>query len=350
MKKVFLYIALTFAATQMYGQKKIVRYFPAAAVPTGGSKNVQELVKGYISPITEDFGSLVNNGWYNTAATHKKFGFDLTVTVNSLSTKSTDERFIIPALSGVTFDGTTGNNDKAPTAYGPQNEFPKFHYTAGPNSVPSLSFQGPDGAGINKDVPIGSIAVPTLQAGIGLFANTDLRIRYTPKVTISDNELENWGIGVHHDIKQHIPGMKELPFSLAVFVAYSQLKATADLSGVYNASGSKQEGVGETQAYTIQAMISKKLAVFTFYGALGFNGSKTEYAINGTYVVDKTETGTSLAAPVTLVNPFNLTTKLSGVRATGGMRINLGPVIMNGDYSFVNSKGMFTAGFGFTVR
>ena len=347
MKKIIVFLGLLISV-QLVAQKNIVKFFPAAATSTGGTSNVQELVKGYISPITQDFGSLINNGWYNTAATHKKFGFDLTVTVNSLSAKSEDKRFIIPTLSGATFDGTTALKDKAPTAYGSEKEFPNFHFTAGPNN--GKAFQGPDG-GINKDIPIGSVLVPTLQAGIGLFANTDLRIRYTPKVTIGDNELENWGVGIHHDIKQHIPGLKELPFSLSVFVAYSQLKATANLSGVYSGSAT-QEGVGETKAYTAQVMISKKLAIVTFYGAVGYNGSKTEYAINGTYLVDHaTFSGATVPlTPVTLTNPFNLTTKLSGVRATGGMRLNFGPVIMNGDYSFVNSKGMFTAGFGFTVR
>jgi hypothetical protein len=351
MKKIILYVVLSFTATQMYGQKDIVKFFPAAAVTTGGDKNVQELVKGYINPITEDLGALINNGWYNTAATHKKFGFDLTVTLNTLSAKSDEKRFITPSLSGVQFDGTTALNDKAPTAYGPEKEFPNFHYTSGPNS--GRAFQGPDG-GINDDVPIGSIIVPTIQAGIGLFANTDLRIRYTPKVTVGDNEMENWGVGVHHDIKQHIPGLKELPFSLAVFVAYSQSKATADLSGTYAAAGTTQEGIGETSAYTVQVMVSKKIAIVTFYGALGYNGAKTEYAIKGSYLIDhaiNNGTTVALAAPyTTIVNPFNLTTKLNGVRATGGIRFNFGPVILNGDYSFVNSKGMFSAGFGFTVR
>lgn len=347
MKKLLVFFVLL-ASTQLIAQKNIVKFFPAAAVPTGGQANVQQLVEGYISPITKDFGSLVNNGWYNTAATHKKFGFDLTVTVNSLSAKSEDKTFFIPTLSGVQFDGTTGLSDKAPTAYGKESDFPKFHYTSGLNI--GRAFQGPDGGDINKDLPVGSIAVPTLQAGVGLWANTDLRIRYTPKVTLGDNELENWGVGVHHDIKQHIPGMKELPFSLAVFVAYSQLKATTNLSGFYDAAGTTQEGVGKTSAYTAQVMISKKLAIVTFYGAVGYNGAKTKYSIDGTYVVNKTGDGTALTSPVTLTNPFNLTTKVNGVRATAGIRFNFGPVILNGDYSLVNSKGMFTGGFGFTVR
>jgi len=347
MKRIFclLGLSIVFSAT---AQKNLVRYFPAAATGTTPNyNNVQQLVEGYISPITQDFGSLVNNGWYNTAATHKRFGFDFTVTVNTISAKSDAKYFIVPAMNGVVFNGTTGKNDKAPTAYGPEKEYPNFQFTSGPNN--NIQFRGPDGGAISKDVPIGSIAVPTLQAGVGLFANTDLRIRYTPTIKINDSKLGNWGLGIHHDIKQHIPGLKELPFSLSLFIAYSQMKATTDLSGVY-AGSAKQEGAGETKAYTVQVLVSKKVSIITIYGAVGYNASKTKYTIKGTYNVNETSDGVPLLTPVTLTDPFSLQTDLSGIRATGGLRINMGPVILNGDYSFVNSKGLFTAGLGFTVR
>jgi hypothetical protein len=348
MKKILVFLGLLVCA-QLAAQKSIVNYFPVAAT-TGGTANLQELAKGYLSPLSKDFGSLINNGWYNTAATHKRFGFDLTVAYSMVSAKSNEKYFTVPNLTGVQFDGTSALKDNAPTAYGSHKELPNFHYTSGLNN--GRSFQGPGGN--NNDLSIGALSIPTIQAGIGLFANTDLRIRYTPEIKINDNKLSNWGVGIHHDIKQHIPGLKSLPFSLSVFVAYSQLKAIADLSGVYAASGTKQEGVGDTKAYTAQVLISKKLAIVTLYGGLGYNGSKTDYSIKGTYIVDHAVyNGNNVAllgAPYTLTNPFGSQTKLSGVRATAGLRLNLGPVILNGDYSYVNSKGLITAGFGFTVR
>ena len=337
----FLFLVSTLAMSQ----KDIAKFFPAAAAP-GSVNNVQQLVSGYISPIAEDFGSLMNNGWYNTAATHKKFGFDFSVAMNSITAKSDTKYFTIPPLQGVNYNGTGNKTDKAPTAYGPKGEFPSFSFNGGVNN--GIPFLGPDGGNISEEVPIGSVAVPTVQAGIGLFGNTDLRIRYTPSIKIGSTDLTNWGIGVHHDIKQHIPGIKELPFSLSLLVAYSQLTATTDLSGVYTGSG--QEGLGETKGYTAQVLISKSLAVITFYGGIGFNSATTTYSVKGTYLVDKTGEGIPLLSSVNLTDPYKQEFKSSGFRATGGMRLKLGPIIMNGDYTLVDTKGVFTAGFGFTVR
>jgi hypothetical protein len=324
MKKL-LFVLLVLIYNVAIGQSGIAKFFPAAA-PNGNGNNVQQLVSGYVSPIAEDFGSLMNNGWYNTAATHKKFGFDFSVTMNGT----------VPAST----------SDKAPTAYGPKGVVPSFAFNSGPNN--GIPFFGPDGGNISKDVPIGSLAVPTMQIGVGLFGNTDVRIRYTPNIKISGTELSNWGVGIHHDIKQHIPGLKELPFSLSLLLAYSQLTASTDLSGLY--TGSNQEGVGETKGYTGQILISKSLAVVTFYGGIGFNSATTTYSIKGTYTVDKTAEGIPLISSVNLTNPYKQDFKSNGFRATGGMRLKLGPIIMNGDYTLVNAKGLFTAGFGFTVR
>ena len=340
-----LTVLLFLVSTLAMSQKDIAKFFPAAAAP-GSVNNVQQLVSGYISPIAEDFGSLMNNGWYNTAATHKKFGFDFSVAMNSITAKSDTKYFTIPPLQGVNYNGTGNKTDKAPTAYGPKGEFPSFSFNTGVNN--GIPFLGPDGGNISEEVPIGSVAVPTVQAGIGLFGNTDLRIRYTPSIKIGSTDLTNWGIGVHHDIKQHIPGIKELPFSLSLLVAYSQLTATTDLSGVYTGSG--QEGLGETKGYTAQVLISKSLAVITFYGGIGFNSATTTYSVKGTYLVDKTGEGIPLLSSVNLTDPYKQEFKSSGFRATGGMRLKLGPIIMNGDYTLVDTKGVFTAGFGFTVR
>ncbi len=346
MKKL-LFVLLVLTYNVAIGQSGIAKFFPAAA-PNGNGNNVQQLVSGYVSPIAEDFGSLMNNGWYNTAATHKKFGFDFSVTMNAIAAKSDTKFFTVPSLTGVTYNGTVPatSSDKAPTAYGPKGTFPSFAFNSGPNN--GIPFLGPDGGNVTEDVPIGSLAVPTMQIGLGLFGNTDVRIRYTPNIKIGGTELSNWGVGLHHDIKQHIPGLKELPFSLSLLLAYSQLTASTDLSGLY--TGSNQEGVGETKGYTGQILISKSLAVITFYGGIGFNSSTTTYSIKGTYLVDKTADGIPLFSSINLTNPYQQDFKSSGFRATGGMRLKLGPIIMNGDYTLVNAKGLFTAGFGFTVR
>ena len=351
-KKLTLLMLLAghFAFAQVNG---ITKFFPAGAVPTGGAANVQTLVSGYISPIGEDFGKLGNTGWYSTADTHQKFGFDLSVTMNTVFAKSEQKTFSPGALSGLSYDGTIPPGDKAPTAYGAESVLPKFTYTAGNNSIiPNTFFLGPGGGNVTKDVPIGSLVVPTLQAGIGLFKSTDLKIRYTPAVTFSGTELTNWGVGLKHDLKQHIPGIKMSPFSLALFLAYSEMTATTDLSGVY--SGSGQKGLGKTTGFTAQVLASKSFAVLTLYVGLGYNSSTTNYAINGTYNVTSRDAGggamVPLLTPVTLTNPFSQDYSVSGFRGTGGLRLKFGPIALNGDYTLANGTGIMSLGFGVTVR
>ena len=168
------------------------------------------------------------------------------------------------------------------------------------------------------------------------------------------------GIGLMHDIKQHIPGIKMAPIGLSLLLAYSQQTATTNLGGIYQtASGSGsyagQEGVGDTKSYTAQILISKSIPVLTFYGGIGYNSATSTYAINGSYYVDKsyidiTQPGIPLLSPKQLNNPFKLDVSTSGVRFTGGIRFKFGPVFLNTDYSYYNSKGLYTVGFGFTVH
>ncbi len=348
------------------GASQIAKFFPAAAVTTGGSQNLNALVTGYITPIAEDFGALSSNGWFNTGNPHKKFGFDLSVSLNAASANSSDKYFSVPTLQGVTYNGTlptSSGGGKAPTAYGPEGEYPAFNFNAsgGPNGTPvPIPFYGPDGGNISKDIPIGNVAVPTINGGVGLLWNTDLRFKFTPTITISKTQLSGWGVGFMHDIKQHFKGLKMAPISLSLLLAYSQLTATTDASGIYYNSSAKtsysgQQGVGDTKSYTAQIVFSKSIPVVTFYAAVGYTSSTTNYAIKGSYYVDAAYTvfslpGVPLLAPVTLNNPYSKDFTTGGMRLTGGLRFKFGPVFLNGDYSYYNSAGLFNMGLGFTVR
>ncbi|MDH4058544.1 MAG: hypothetical protein OEU76_07250, partial [Cyclobacteriaceae bacterium] len=195
-------------------------------------------------------------------------------------------------------------------------------------------------------------AIYTLQAGIGLFKNTDLRVRFTPKTTISSVEFGNWGIGVMHDLTQHFWGT-EKGFSLSVFLGYTAINGTVDLSGLY--SGSGQEAKVTTTGFTGQVVASKELSVFTFYGALGYDTGNTDIDINGTYNVDSyidifSGDPFPLSQPFTLNDPYSYSYDNSGLRFTLGLRVKLGPVTLNGDYSLVGDNRVLALGLGFTVN
>ncbi len=333
-------IVLSMISLHTFSQNAVMKFFPAAAVPNGGSENVQKLIGGYIKPLQEDFGNVLCNGWFTTPVLHKRWGFDLNATVTTVSINSDVKTFTVPPLTGLS---STGVNP-IPTAYG-SDVRPTFRYTDGANS--GLIFQGADGANLTKDLPIGSLAVPTLQAGLGVFKDTDLRIRYSPKVTMFGVEFGNWGFALMHDFKRFLPFFIEKSLSLSLFAGYSKMKVTTDLSGVY--SGSGQQGTASTSGVTTQVLIGKEFKVLTLFAGLGYNFVKSDYDINGTYNV--TSTGSEpLINPVTLTNPFSDTYSKNSFRSTAGVRLRLGPITLNSDYTLLSKRSLFTAGFGITVR
>jgi len=343
MKTISICLALLLVCHFAVAQSDVLKYLPAAAVPTGGQANLQNLLNGYLTPIAEDFGMIVNNGWFNTPVAHKRWGFDINLTVTTVSVSSSAQTFDLPPVTGISYVGS----GPLPTAYGEESVFPRFNYNAGPNT--GLSFEGPDGAGVTEDLPVGSLAIPTLQMGVGVLEGTDLRVRYSPTLDFNGVEVGNWGIGVLHDFRRLIPSFVEKEVSLSVFAGYTRMTATTDLSGVY--AGTGQEGIASGTGITAQVLIGKEFKKFlTLYAGGGYNRATTDYEINGTYAVNTTGDGTSLNSPVSLTNPYNNEFSKSSFRFTSGFRLRAGPVTLNADYTLLSARSLLTAGFGFVVK
>ena len=351
MKKCIPLAILLVAVFQVSAQKKLARYFPGAE--GSGNDNVEALIDLFIKPIGNDICILPNNGWYSTAKTHKKWGFDMSVTVNSVFVSNEDKFYSFPTLAGLSYLGTDDNanpnsSNPIPTAYGPELVNPLFEITQGPND--GVQYKGPDGFDPAASYFIEAAFIPTLQAGLGLWKNTDLRFRYTPKVEINSVGFGNWGVGLMHDIKQYIAGETDNSFAISLFVAYTRANGTVDLTGVY--SGSGQEAKVSASGITAQAIVSKEFSVLTLYGALGYDKGNTTVDINGVYNVNSyrdafTDIDTPLPTPFTLTNPFTYDYEKSGLRFTAGLRLRLGPITLNGDYSFVGDRRVLTLGLGF---
>src|SRR5215813_9008695 len=108
MKRLLLPMALMICGAAM-GQKALTHYFPA------GLQDGDALIKAYVRPMAEDLGSLSTNGWYNTGATHKRFGFDISATMNAVPIAADRTYFTQPTLSNTTYTHNPTNN--APTVY-----------------------------------------------------------------------------------------------------------------------------------------------------------------------------------------------------------------------------------------
>jgi hypothetical protein len=302
----------------------------------------RKLIGAYVSPFMKSVSLGLNQGWYNTAKPHKIAGVDLTITVNAMSIPD-DELVFDPAKLGLTqveLDPSTKGFPNAPTMLGPELT-PRFRLKSDPSSY----FDGPQGLDLKGNVPGGRMPVPIAHLAFGLPKGTDVKLRFTPTIDLGDDShFKIFGIGVMHDVKQWIPGIKLLPFDLSAFVAYTKLEVTSQLDAE-DPQNADQRGVFSINATTLQGVISKKFSVVTFYGGVGYNIAKSNIALKGSYDINEDGDETDQFEK----NPVDLQFAASGVRATAGMRLKLAVFTFHADYTIQKYKCL-TVGFGISVR
>lgn len=333
----FLLLAMPFAVSaQDFGE-----------LLEGSAADAKYVSEGYISPMMKALGYGLNQGWYNTAKPHNFPGFDLTLSVNPVFVPAADKIFKVDNTKLTSFYLSTDMDNKPVQANGSGNiptvlgsRDAKSTYTM---RLPATgSFSGPSGIGI------GFFPTPTLNLGIGLPKGTDLKVRFVPTLDfnkMTSGELDGsfglFGVGVMHDFKQWIPGIKALPFDMSVFVGYTQMKLDIGVSE----GGPNGKTELKSSATTVQALISKKLSVFTPYFGLGYNMAKTDLALKGNY--DFNNDGDTNDANEK--DPFALSTDSNGPRATLGFRLKFGPITFHGDYTLAKYNSA-SGGIGIAVR
>jgi hypothetical protein len=326
-----------------------------AAFLQAGEEDASKLIGAYLEPIVKSLSYGMAGGWYTTAKPHKSLGFDLSATMN-LAFVPTSENYFNPNNLGLSsnftgFTNTTKNNStQAPTIVGPKDD---TEYTFSGDldgdsgtADQSVTIVGPEGFDLKKEIGFASAPVPMIQLGIGVIKNTDLKFRFVPKQEFGSSDFSMFGVGVMHDIKQHIKGIKLLPFDLSALVAYNSVSGTTDLSNSSPSNGPiSDDGIlnYKFNSWVIQALISKKISVLTGYAGLGYSIVNTNIDINGEYTVD--------ANPIdfVLTDPVSIDFKNNSVRLTLGMRLKLGPVFFNGDYTF-QKYNTLSVGLGVSVR
>lgn len=310
-----------------------------AAYLKAGQQDASKMIGAYISPVVEGLSYGLNGGWYHTAKAHKTLGFDLGVSVNAVFIP-TSKQFFDPAALNLQTIHIVPTGAIAPTMMGDETK-PRYQFN---NSTdPNTEFNGPEGLNFKENVGVNAVVMPTAQLGIGIWKGTEIKFRYMPEIEASDTKVKLIGFGVLHDVKQHIPGIKLMPFDLSIMAGFTRFTGVTNLEGTF----AKPTNDQRTQkvdyvlsAWLIQALISKKLSVVTFYGGVGYNTIKTDVDLTGSYVVDNA---------LTLKDPFSNTYKNNGLRLNAGVRLKFGPIYLNGDYA-LQEYSTVSVGLGVSVR
>ena len=125
-----------------------------------------------------------------------------------------------------------------------------------------------------------------------------------------------WGFGIKHGVTSHF---KNSPVDVAVGFAVNGLTI----------GDSKDKDLVNATSIAANLQISKELSVFTFYTGVQYDKTSMEVKVNYAGVTTKME--------------YENENNLKGIV---GMNIKLGPVNLNGGYSFGKTNSV-SAGIGF---
>nr|WP_321357295.1 DUF6588 family protein [uncultured Draconibacterium sp.] len=360
MKKIFLIALIALAGFKFSHAQSDV-----ADMLRFGTHDANLLIEAYIEPYAKGLGVGMNNSWYYTAETHKLWGFDLAFSVSAFNVPGSDKTFDVNEL-GLQYLYAQEGQSMASTAAGGGDGvtlYSDVEINGETTTIPY--FSTPNGGG--GDI----IPVPVVQATFGLLPNTDVILRYVPKVKFKiDNEDAKaglWGLGLKHNIRESLPVIKHLPIDIALFGAYSNLSGESGIDfdytvyGVPNPAGyvqdPNQKGEFKSKNMKYGLIVSKKIAVITFFTSVTGNSSKTTFDILGKYPVpDPEKLGTNLTnIDDLLVNamteeedPIALSYKDNYIGIDAGFRLKLAFFSLFGSISkanYVSYNGGISFGF-----
>ncbi len=315
-----------------------------------------KLTESYVNPVMKGLMYSMNGGWYTTAKTHKKFGFDITINANVSIVPDADKLF---AFTGYDFLSTPNGETSVPTIMsddGTETEVDVRILRDDGSSFKVTSFEIP--GGIAEDLPLKAVPTPMVQIGFGLPWKTDIKLRIVPKLNFDDNlEASLIGFGLQHDITQYLGPIDKLPLSVSVLGAFTNMKVAYAIEDESASDGVTVTSDGEAEfkmnTFTIQALASLDFKVITVYGGLGYNNGKSTAKLKGDYDLEyeiEDGSGTVIGtANESVSDPINLDFEANGMRATLGTRINIGFFKIFADYS-LQEYNTLSAGIAFSFR
>lgn len=314
------------------------------------------LMQNYVNPVMKGLMYDMNGGWYTTAKTHKKFGFDITINANASFVPDSDQIFaFIP--SDYSYLTLPNGESELPTIMSENDSETTVDVEIdnGDGTYNVASFEMP--GGITEDLPVNAVPAPMVQLGVGLPFKTDIKLRMIPNLSFDDDlETSLFGLGLQHDITQYLGPIEKLPLNVSVLAAFTNMNVTYNIDDEDPTDDimiTNGEGQFKMNTWTIQALASLDFKIVTLYGGIGYNNGSASTKIKGTYTVDyEVEDGSGTvigSASETVTNPINLDFDANGMRATLGARLNIGFFKIFADYT-LQEYNTLSAGIAFSFR
>ncbi|MBI5402760.1 MAG: hypothetical protein HY959_05135 [Ignavibacteriae bacterium] len=298
MKKVFTAIFLLFLLVSTTGAQNLENRM---------NRFYSDFGLGYSQPLTEALGLMMNNGWVSVKSMKDLFSVDVGISSVFVPVPSSDKTFLMQSPYDQTFQ-------TVPTAVGSSSE------------TPINSGTGRDPSSYPKGFDLGIIPVVMPQASIGNLFATRITIRALPKIKISDlGYISLFGMGIQHSLSEDF--VVPMPVDFGIMGSFENLNL-GDIASV--------------NAYTVSAVVSKRVWKINFYSLLGYDYSKAKFSYKSTY------TPSGQTTPITSVIAFENEGKngfkmgIGGTAETRFARFNAGMTLVP---KFCFDLGM-SVGFG----
>jgi len=314
------------------------------ALLTAGVEDAQRFANDYLAPGTNGLMYSMNANWFNTADAKPLGGFEISIIANAATIGSENKSFLMntDSYNNVAFS-QGGNPQMVATALGENN----------PDVDVILTYDDPIFGQQTEQITlpngIGNSSanlLPTafIQGALGLSKGIEVKARFVPKIKTEDVSLNMYGAGLQAEFTKWLPADKLLPVAISGLIAYTHLDGSYDLTNSSNVDGENQRLESSTNTWLFQLIGSTKMPVINFYGGIGYIKGKSESDLLGTYRVTN-----GIITSEDIVDPFSVSSEISGVRGTIGTKLKLGFFRLNAEYHLAEFNA-FSVGINFGFR
>lgn len=245
------------------------------------------LSQNFVTPAADASVYQATSSWYSTAKSLDKFQVDVSIHANALFIPNRRKSYTV-SNSDFTSLEIRGGAETAniPTALGGKTST-FFDFTLAGDQYELQAFEG-----VNEDV----LVHPYIQASVGLWKETDLTVRYSPKVKIDVSDYQIFGVALKHNLTQY--NRKENSVEVAVLLSYSKFDLDLFFDPFVLESSNPQPGevplatidsiIVDANAWLFQFIASKEFGKFEVSGSLGVTRNDFKYNLGGddTLVLD----------------------------------------------------------------
>ena len=309
-----------------------------------GVADAERFANAYLAPVSEASIYSISNGWYNTADAKPLGGFEISIIGNMTGFKNKDDKkaFLLnPAeYENLDFVDNPGQARMVATGLGDIEGVNVF--VEDESGLFREEFELPTGLSAEN---LNFIPSGYLQGSVGLVKGLEEKARFLPKIKFDDDaKIGLFGAGLQYDFTKMLPADKVLPVAISAVIGYTNLNGEYDFTESSTISGSNQRIDASFKTWNFSAVVStRNIPVINFYGGVGYITGKSDIDLLGTYEAN----GPFFSE--TVVDPFSVSKKASGVSANLGTKIKLGFFRLNAEYN-ISEFSTFTFGVNFGFR